>query len=149
MLDKFLLSFAALFLTSCLAISQEIPQSQVPSLIVNKFHLDHPSARDIDWELRDGIYEVEFEIGYPEKDHKIRYNASGEILYHKQEISRSDLPDNLRKILRSEFPNHRIKDIKQIDESGKTIYSLEAKSLSKEWEVLMDSEGNILSKHLD
>lgn len=137
-----------LFVVS-LSFGQDIPQSEVPSLVVNRFQQDYPEAKDIDWEFEDGQYEVEFEIGWKGKDHEIWYDETGEILRHKEDISKGDLPTKVTKKLNADFKKYRIKDVKRIVEGDKTIYKLEAKSFTEEWELTIDNEGNIINKVAD
>lgn len=149
MIQKMSMSLIVLLLTGCLAIAQDIPQSQVPSIIVNKFQQDYPKAHDIDWEMDGENYEVEFELGLLQKDHEILYSPSGEILRHKQEITKSDLPEKVKNVLKNDYSGYRIKDVDKIEMDGKVIYKLEAKSLKDEWDLTLDEEGNILSNKLD
>ncbi len=144
------LSAIALSFAVSSAIGQDIPQRKVPSLIVNKFQQNFPEARDLDWEMKGENYEVEFEVGrHPDRDHEILYSPTGEILRHKQEISKNDLPAPVSKKLATDYKGYRIKDVKKIVEGNKTIYKLEAKSYKEEWELKLDSEGNILRKERD
>lgn len=141
-----LISAIALFGVWGLTSAQEIPQSEVPDVIVDRFQQDFPDAKDIEWELKGDAYEVEFEIGRPDKDHKIRYNAQAEILRHKAEISKQDLPAEIVRVLDTDYKSYRIKDIKRIVEGDTTIYILEAKSPIEEWDLVFDAQGKLLSK---
>lgn len=146
MKKRFFLSIIAGLFAISLSFGQDIPQSQVPSLIVNSFQQDYPNAKDIEWEMKGEAYEVEFELGWPSKDHEIRYDATGKILLHKEEISKKDLPAKVAEVLNTEYKSYRIKDIEKIVEGERTVYTLEAKSISEEWDLVIDPEGNILSK---
>lgn len=141
-------AFIGLF-TVTLTFGQKIPQSQVPSVIVNQFQQDFQGARDIEWKQRPGYYEVEFEIGRPDKDHEIWYDSTGKILYHKQEIAKGDLPAKVISMLNADFKRYRIRDVKKIDQAGKITYKMEAKSITEEWDLIIDAQGKILSKIAD
>lgn len=129
--------------------AQKIFPEQVPSVIINKFNHDYPKARDIEWELKGNNYEVEFELGLADKDYEILYSPSGEVLRIEQEISASDLPEVVNQKVMTEFPGHRMKDVKKIVEEGRTVYKLEAKSNRTEWELVVDEKGNIIHKMQD
>lgn len=129
--------------------AQEIPQSQVPSLIVNNFQQTFSKAFDVEWELDGALYKVEFETGLLGTDHKAWYDKTGKLVRHKQEISKSDLPKKVLGKINSDFSSYRVDDVKKISESGKVTYTLELKSFTKEWKVAFDEEGNILSKVAD
>ena len=150
MKKKFFLSAIALLFAVGYAIGQDIPQSKVPSLVVNQFQQNFSKARDIEWEMKGENYEVEFEVGrHPDRDHEILYSPAGQVLRHKQEISSKDLPAQISQKLKAEYDGYRIKDVKKIVEGDKTIYKLEAKSHKEEWELKLDEKGNILRKKRD
>lgn len=142
----FLLSVIALFGTLNLTFAQKTPASKVPAAIVERFQQDFPAAEDIEWKMKGDFYEVEFEVGRPDKDHTIRYDVNASVLRHKAEISKRDLPDEIIRFLDTEYNSFRIKDAKRIIDGTTTIYTLEAKSPIDEWEMVFDAEGKLLSK---
>lgn len=149
MKKKFLLGTFICFFTVNLSFGQKIQQSQVPSVVLNQFQQNHPNARDIEWKQKPGYYEVEFETGRPDRDHEIRYDSTGKILYHKQEITKGDLPAKVINTLNTDFKRHRIRDVKKIDQAGKVTYKMEAKSITGEWDLVIDADGKIISKIAD
>src|SRR6478609_6371041 len=81
------------FAFTCFAntvFGQDVPQSQVPSLVVNNFQQSFPKAFDVEWELEGENYKVEFETGLLRDDHEALYDKAGKLLRHKEEISQSD-----------------------------------------------------------
>lgn len=131
------------------AFGQDIPQSQVPSVIVNNFQQTFPKAFDVEWELKGETYKVEFETGLLGTDHEVWYDKTGKLVRHKEDISKSDLPQKVLAKISSDFSGYRTDDIEKITEGDKIIYKLELKSWSEEWKVAFDSEGNVLSKVAD
>lgn len=138
-----------LLLLANISFGQEIPQSQVPSLIVNNFQKQFPSISGVEWELKGDLYEVEFETGLLGKDHEAWYNKTGKLVYHKEEISKSDLPKKVLDKIGTDFGGYRVDDVKKITEGNKTTYTLELKSFTEEWKVAFDKEGTVLSKIAD
>ncbi|GAL83652.1 hypothetical protein MYP_879 [Sporocytophaga myxococcoides] len=129
------------------AFGQDIPQSQVPSVIINNFQQTFPKANDVEWELDGEHYKVDFETGLLGTDHDVWYDKTGKLTRHKEEISKSDLPQKVLKKINSEFGSYRVDDVKKItEEDNKVTYTLELKKLIEEWKVVFDSEGNLLSK---
>lgn len=128
---------------------QDLWQSQIPANIVNKFNTDFPKAKDIDWDKSGENYSVEFEIGTMNNDHEIIYSPDAEVLMHKQEISKSDLPTAVKQSMSKEFPRYLIKDVKQIEYPDRTVFTLEAKSFTEDWDIKIDAAGNILSQVRD
>lgn len=126
--------------------AQDMNQSQVPSIVVNNFQQQFSKAYDIEWEKEVAYYKVEFELGANGRDHEVWYDAKGNMVKHKEEISKGELPKAVHTKIGSEFSGHRIDDTKKITEGSKVIYSVELKSTASEWKVLFDKDGNVISK---
>lgn len=145
----FLIGSFALVLFANTATAQDLQQSQVPSLVVNSFQKTFPKAFDVEWELDGENYKVEFETGLLGTDHDAWYNKTGKLIRHKEEISKSELPQKVLAKINSDFNGYRVEDVKKITEGDKATYTLELKTISEEWKVAFDSEGNVLSKVAD
>jgi len=148
-MKSILLTFAAGLLFSAGSLhAQDIPTSQVPSVIANKFATQYPKAKDIDWERKGELYNVEFELGR-NIDHEIWYDSKGVIVRHKEDIAKSSLPAAVTSKLAKDFKGYRIDDPEKITEGGKVTYKLELKSFTKDWDIVIDSQGNILKQKED
>jgi len=145
----FLTGLFALVLFASTALAQDIQQSQAPSLVVNSFQKLFPKAFDVEWELDGENYKVEFETGLLGTDHDVWFDKTGKLFRHKEEITKSDLPQKVLAKISNSFKGYRVDDVKKITENGKITYTLELKSFTEEWKVAFDSEGNILSKIAD
>lgn len=147
----------SIFLTTALTIfsltnkvvAQEMPQNQVPSVIVNNFQKQFPKAFDVEWELKGNLYQVEYEIGALGADHESWYNQTGKLVQHKEEISKKDLPQKVLSSIDKSFSLYRIDDVKKITETNNVTYTLELKSFTEEWKVAYDNNGKLLSKIAD
>jgi len=145
----FRFSLVALFFLAGGAFAQDIPQSQVPTEVVNNFKKTFPDATDVEWEMDGDRYKVEFEIGLLKMDHDVWYDAAGQVLKHQEEISTSDLPKKVTAAIKRKFKGYRIEDAEKITEGNQVAYILEVKSRTEEWKLAGDSEGNILNKVAD
>lgn len=132
-----------LFTNAVFAI--EIPQSQVPSIILNKFQQSFPKAYDIEWELKNNIYEVEFEQGWG-KDFEAWYTADGNLIRLKEELNKSDLPKAVASTLKTKYANYRIDDAKKITENKKTIYKVELENNMEEFTLFFNRNGQLLKQ---
>lgn len=139
----------AFLFSTTMSLAQDIPQNQVPSLVLNSFQQSYSKAFDLEWELDGDKYKVEFELGLPGTDHEIWYDQNGKLLRHKEEISKGDLPKAVQKKLKIGYSSYRIDDVKKITEGTVATYTLEVKNLSEEWKLALDTEGNELSKIAD
>lgn len=117
-------SVVATAMVSITAMAQDIPQSQVPSLIVNDFQQKFPKARRVEWELKGDQYKVEFETGILGDDHDVYYSRDGKLVHHKEEISKSDLPKNVLSKISKDFGGYRADDIEKISENGRVNYKM-------------------------
>lgn len=149
MKKQFLIGLFALAAFANTVLGQDIPQSQVPSLVVNGFQKAFPKASDVEWELKGDLYQVEFETGLAGADHKAWYDKTGKLIKHKEEISKSELPQKVLAKINSDFSAYRVDDVNKITENGKVTYTLELKSPTEEWKVAFDPEGKVLSKVAD
>lgn len=145
----FLIGSFALALFANTSSAQDLQQSQVPSLVVNSFQKSFPKAFDVEWKLNGENYKVEFEIGLLSTDHNVWYDKTGKLIRHKEEISKNDLPQKVLAKINRDFNGYSVDDVKKITEGDKVTYELELKTLTEEWKVAFDSEGNVLSKVAD
>lgn len=129
--------------------AQDIPQSQVPSLVLNSFQQKYPKAYDVEWELKGDLYKVEFEKSLLGDDVEVWFDKSGKVVRSKEEISKSELPKAVLDKIDAEFKASIIKDVEKFNENGTISYKVEIKTIREEWDVLFDEKGNILSKKLD
>jgi uncharacterized membrane protein YkoI len=139
----------AVSLFSVSAFAQDIPQSKVPSLIVTNFQQAFSKATDIEWEMDGDLYKVEFEIGLFGLDHDAWYNAEGKLVKHKEEISKTDLPENIQATIKKEFDGYRIDDVEKVTTGNEVVYLMELKKFTDDWKVAIDATGKILSKIAD
>lgn len=146
-MKKLCVVLAGLMLGVVLAYGQDIPQAQVPSVVLNAFKKEFPKASDIEWELKGDAYQVEFEIGFT--DHELMLDNTGKILKHKQDINQSDLPQTVASAIAKDFAGFRLSDISKTIADGNATFKLDLKKGAEEWEIVFDQAGKILSKKAD
>jgi hypothetical protein len=145
----FLMGLFVLTLFANTATAQDIPQSQVPSVVVNAFQKAFPKAYDVEWERDGSYYKVEFETGLIGLDHEVWYDETGKMIRHKEEISKSDLPQAVTAAINRDFAGYRVDDVEKIAEGDTVTYILELKKGYEEWKVAFDQAGNVLHKVAD
>lgn len=149
MKKHFLIGAIALCTSAGSLFAQHILQSQVPSVVVNNFQQAFPKAYDVDWKMDMNLYKVDFELGLLGTDHDVWYDPTGKVVKHKEEISKSDLPQKVQAKINTDFSGFRVSDVKKITEGNNAIYTLDLKTFTQEWKVAYDAEGKILSKVAD
>ncbi|MDM1296853.1 PepSY-like domain-containing protein [Sphingobacterium sp. N143] len=145
------LTWSVLFLTLITlgAFAQDIPQSQVPAVVINSFQQKYPQAKRVDWELKNGIYEAEFETGLFGADHEVWLQSNGTIVRHKEDFAKNDLPQAVLTQMKRDFAGYRMEDVKKITEGQRVSYAFEMKNRTAEWKLIVDKQGNILEKRAD
>lgn len=138
-----------LLLAANSSFAQDIPQSQVPSVIVNNFQKKFPKAYDIEWELDGTLYKVEFETGRISKDHDAWYDKTGALVRLKEEITKEELPQKVLESIKQEFSGYRMDDIKRVTEGSEVYYRVDLESFSEEWKVVYAKNGKLISKVAD
>lgn len=146
-MKKLCVVIAGLLFGIVLAHAQDIPQAQVPSVVLNAFKKEFPKASDIEWELKGDVYQVEFEIGFT--DHELTLDNTGKILKHKQDIKQTDLPKAVTEVLAKDFAGYRMSDISKTTEGTTVTYKLDLKKGQEEWEIIVDGNGKVLDKKAD
>ncbi len=129
--------------------AQDIPQSQVPSIIVNEFNNQFPKATDVEWEMDGNLYNVDFEVSW-NIDHEVWYNTEGKLIKHKEDIAASELPKAVNNRLKTDFKDYSIDDLERITDNGKVVYKMELNALTQQdLDVVLDANGNVLSQIAD
>ena len=153
MKEQILTSLTLTILMICtlaiLGYAQDIPQNQVPSAILNQFNSQFPDASNVEWEMKGDLYNAEFEIGWI-MDHQVWYNAAGEMVKHKEDISPDELPETVSNRIKTDFNGYTIEDLKRITDKGVVVYKMELNSSQQQdWDVVIDVKGDVVNKKAD
>ena len=134
-----ILFFAAVINLS--ANTQNIPQSQVPPVIVSSMQKTFAGATDVKWEVKKDLYKAEFKIG--SRKHDAWIDKSGTLKKHKEDFPKKDLPAAILQQVEKEFKGYRIDDADKIEEDGKIFYQVDLKGTTEERKVLFTPDGRI------
>lgn len=115
-LKLIVLAFLPIAFGSC---ASTIDRQEIPSVVINAVMTKYPDAKDLEWEVKNGIYEVEFDLG--KDDYEVWVNAQGTILKVEQEITNTQIPAALLTKVKSDFKDFKLDDAKCI-EIGKEVY---------------------------
>lgn len=110
------LAFLPIAFGSC---ASTIEQPEIPSVVINAVMTKYPDAKDLEWEMKNGIYEAEFDLG--KDDYEVWVNAEGTILKVEQEIANTQIPAAVLTKVKSDFKEFKLDDAKRI-EIGKAVY---------------------------
>ena len=118
-----------------------------PAELTAKFKADFPKAYQAEWEVAEGIYEVEFEVKH--KDCKVYYDSKGNLLMVEEEISRSELPAIVKNTAQVKYPKYSFEDIDKICRGTEIFYKIEMELRDKELKLLIKSDGTVLDEKFD
>lgn len=127
---------------STATVAQDIPQSEVPSLVLNAFQSKYAKVTDLEWEKKGDLYKAEFEIG--KRDHDVWIDANGQVTKHKEDFPKSELPAAIRQKIESEFKDFTIDDVDKIEEGGKVSYLVDLDGKTGDRDVFFNEDGTIL-----
>ena len=146
-MKNIIISAFLLFSGYICAQSQDIPQSNVPPVVVSTFTQKFPNAKDVEWELENNTYHVEFKIG--SVDHDAWIESNGQLSSYKQDIRPADLPATVQAAVKKDFSGFKVSDAVKKDMNGDITYKLELKKGGKEWEAVYADDGRLISKRED
>ena len=118
-----------------------------PAKLAAKFQSDFPKASDVEWEVADSIYEVEFDVKF--RDWKAYYDAEGNLLMTVEEIYRSELPAIVKNAAEAKYPKYHFEDIDRIRRGTEVFYRIEMELRDTEIELTVRSDGVITDERTD
>ena len=123
-------------------IAQDMRQSDVPSVVVNSFKKEFPKAKDIEWEKKGEVYNVEFEVGFF-SDYEAWYDTTGKIIRYTQEISNRDLPKAIKDAIKNQYKGYRVDDAKKQVENNIETYLVEIEKKKDEINLVFSADGTL------
>ena len=114
------------FLYSC---SQDIPNSKVPSVVLNTVQAKFGSANKIEWEKKNDLYEAEFKKDSIE--YAVYIDLAGKLVMYKIDIKENELPAAVSSIVHTEYVGYKIDDAEKIEKEGVTWYEVELEGKGK------------------
>jgi hypothetical protein len=118
-----------------------------PSKLATKFKADFPKTSDVEWEVTDSIYEVEFDVRF--RDWTAYYDVEGNLLMTVEEIYRSELPAVVKNAAETKYPKYHFEDIDRIRRGTEVFYRIEMELRDTEVELLVQSNGTITEEKID
>lgn len=135
-LKLIVLAFLPIAFVSC---ASAIDQQEIPSVVINAVMTKYPDAKDLEWEVKNGIYEAEFDLG--KDDYEVWINAEGTILKIEQEIQNTHVPAAILNKLKTEYKDYRLDDAKRIEIGKKVYYEIELDGTLGDQKVVYSSGG--------
>lgn len=119
---KFILWTSVLACASC--SSQDIPESKVPSVVINSVQARVPDVDKLEWEKQEGRYEAEYDIN-DSTEKSILVDGTGKILMTKQNVPRAALPVQVTEAIGRDYKMYRMNEVEKLEVNGNIYYQLE------------------------
>lgn len=139
------LKIAALLLVATATVSaQDLKMDEVPANLQSTFSTSFNTAKDVEWEKEGDHFKVEFEVN--KMDHDIWYDAEGNVMKSKMEISENELPPNIAAAVKNKYADYKIDSAEVYEQDGTKTYKIEIeKGWFNERDLTIDASGKIVS----
>lgn len=121
------------------ASAQSVTAEKFPEEIVKLVTQKYPDTEDIDWRMKDNLYEVEVD-GPDKRNVWMRFDRSGALLAQKEYVSPELLPEKISDIVGEQFKGFKAKNTERMSAAGKTYYQVELKNRNGKQQHLVFSE---------
>lgn len=128
-----------LLATTAMGCDNDIPLSEIPSVVENTFESHFPNAMDVEWEAHGNDFEVDFEMG--KTDYSARIDNAGTMLGYKYEISNTEIPASIITALNTEYSNKEWDDPEILVNGENSYYQIEIDGFLKDKKIVLDSTG--------
>lgn len=120
-------------------MAQDIPASQVPSVVSSAFAQEFTNPTDVDWEKDRKNFEVDFEL--EGVDHKALFSPEGQLLMSKKDLREGDLPTAVTQKITADYAKFTIDDVDQLTVEGKTYYQVELDGTFRDRKLVFAEDG--------
>lgn len=137
-------------LAASVTLAQEKPvvkEPSTPEAVLKSFEKSYPNAKvvgyDSDTTGKQTLYEIETIVDSMEKDYI--YLEDGTLLYIEEEITLKQLPAKVIESIKKAHPDCEMDEAEKITRGEVIEYAIEIEVGDKEFELLVSSDGTILS----
>lgn len=138
-MSLFAASFFSLSALPFIDQDQDIPQSEVPSVVLNALGSAYPNAANVEWEKAKDTYEAEFKIDT--KEYTVQLSAAGNVIQVKQDLENTELPEAVRNAIAANYKNYILDDADLLEKDGRQYYQVELDGRLKDKKLVLDAAG--------
>ncbi|WP_373060109.1 hypothetical protein [Zunongwangia sp. H14] len=121
--------------------TDDSPNVETPSVVLNTFQREFPEAKDIDWEKYKENYKVEFEI--ENIDHTAIIANDGSLIKYKYEILASELPEPVNQTINTTYDRNKIDDTEILKIGEDTYYQVEFDNNFMDDKIIFNPTGEV------
>lgn len=127
--------------------AQSVTRAQFPDFIVKKVTQKFPDVEDIDWRMKNNLYEVE--VDGPDKSNTwLRFDHEGNLLAQKEYISPAFMPGNISKLVSEKYSKYKTLNTERMKIGDKTYYQVSLKGKGPKYENLVFSDAGELTNEV-
>jgi hypothetical protein len=123
--------------------SCDCDKADVPEKVLSSFSEMFPGASDVEWELDDDLWAVEFE--WKEKEYEASFLLDGAWYETEFEIEQSSLPVMALKIISNDFAEWEIEEVEFVERADFRGYEVELEMDEKEIALYFNEGGELTS----
>ncbi len=136
-----LILLGVVMLLTIQAQSQSVKEKEVPKVVLQKMLSLYPDAKNVKWEMEDGMYEGEFKQNKSEVS--VMLSRDGMVAFTEAQVEVASLPAGLLNYVADNYPGAVISEASKItDSKGMVSYELEIGGD----EYVFDTNGNLISQ---
>jgi uncharacterized membrane protein YkoI len=145
---------ATFFIQTLPAQAERIDLDQVPKAVMEGLRQEHPDASNLEVDKENHFGLTLYEVKFKEKgghEHQTLLDTEGKPFGHEEPVDPKDLPPAVTQSLGKVFSSFKIKDVEKIHHPDGTRieYEIDLEGDGADWEITMDSKGNVLAKEQD
>ena len=127
------------------ACTMKKSSDKVPQEVLSSFEKNFPKAKYVDWEMEnDSEWEAEFELD--QKHYSANFTSEGEWLETEYEIETSEIPEEMKSILKANFAEYEIEEAEIAETSQGKSYEFGLETNGEKFEVSIDASGKLAKK---
>ena len=135
--------FIVFTILALLTYSCDCNKADVPEEVKSTFSTMFPNASDIEWEMDDDMWEVEFE--WNNMEYEASFNPDGSWDETEFEMEKSELHEMALFILSNDYPDWEIEEVEFVESSDFRGYEVGIEMDEKKMEILFNEGGELVA----
>ncbi len=136
--------FLTMFITMAY-MSCQYKNEDVPKAVKASFEAKYPNEKEPDWG-KDKNENFEAKFKKDGKDLRADFTPQGKWVETENSIDEDDLPEVIKEILETEFDDHKVIEVEEVEHNSKGFYyDVEISKEKKKKDIMFTKDGTILN----
>jgi len=132
---------ATLLAATIFGCNDDIPLSEIPSVVENTFKSHFPDAVNVEWETHHNDFEVDFEM--ESTDYSAIIDQTGTMAGYKYEIANEKIPASIINVLNTKY-SQKWEDPEILIHGENSYFQIEIDGFLKDKNIVLDREGKLI-----